>query len=82
MENTLQETILLNSRLREELEKTGCVKGRLKAELTTTLLISLSCIKTGIISPAYGGISIIRYRKPSGIISKYAPPIWLFWKWI
>jgi len=45
--NSLQETTLLNNRLREELEKTGCVKGRLKAELTSTLLLSLSCIRTG-----------------------------------
>lgn len=46
MENPLQETSLLNTRLREKLERTGCLKGRLKAELTSTLLLSLSCIRT------------------------------------
>ncbi|PWV53792.1 hypothetical protein [Chitinophaga sp. S165] len=46
MENALQETNLLNARLREKLEKTGSLKGRLKAEFTSTLLLSLSCIRT------------------------------------
>lgn len=46
MENALEETTLLNTRLREKLEKTGSLKGRLKAELTATLLLSLSCIRT------------------------------------
>lgn len=46
MENTLQATSLLNARLREKLEGTGCLKGRLKAEFTATLLFSLSCIRT------------------------------------
>jgi hypothetical protein len=46
MENALQETTLLNTRLRDKLEKTGCLKGRLKAEFTSTLLLSLSCIRT------------------------------------
>ncbi|MCF6401970.1 hypothetical protein L3C95_03745 [Chitinophaga filiformis] len=46
MKNTLQETTLLNTRLREKLEKTGSLKGRLKAEFTSTLLLSLSCIRT------------------------------------
>lgn len=46
MENALQETTLLNARLREKLEKTGSLKGRLKAEFTSTLLLSLSCIRT------------------------------------
>jgi hypothetical protein len=44
MEKTLPETTLLNTRLREKLEKTGSLKGRLKAELTSALLLSLSCI--------------------------------------
>jgi hypothetical protein len=46
MENALQETTLLNARLRDKLEKTGSLKGRLKAEFTATLLLSLSCIRT------------------------------------
>ncbi len=46
MENPLPETNPLNARLREKLEKTGSLKGRLKAEFTSTLLLSLSCIRT------------------------------------
>ncbi|TWW02457.1 hypothetical protein [Chitinophaga pinensis] len=46
MSNPEQVTAALNAHLQEKLERTGCTKGRLKAELTSTLLLSLSCIRT------------------------------------
>ncbi|SFN83016.1 hypothetical protein SAMN05428949_3598 [Chitinophaga sp. YR627] len=46
MKSPEQVTAALNAHLQEKLERTGCTKGRLKAEFTSTLLLSLSCIRT------------------------------------